>query len=46
MSSKNTSLPIDSLDFNNINTENLTKGLYLLWIYTKKGTTVKKLIKK
>jgi hypothetical protein len=35
-----------NLDFNNINTEDLSKGLYLIWIYSEKGTTVKKLIKK
>ena len=35
-----------NLDFNNINTEDLSKSIYLLRIYTEKGTTVKKLIKK
>lgn len=34
------------IDFNNIHTEDLSKGLYLISIYTEKGTTVKKLIKK
>ena len=36
---------IDS-DFENINTEDLSKGIYLLRINSEKGTTIKKLIKK
>ena len=34
------------LDFNNIYTEDLSKGIYLLKIFSEKGTVVKKLIKK
>ena len=35
-----------NLDFNNILTEDLSKGIYLLRIYAENGTTIKKLIKK
>ena len=35
---------IDS-DFENINTGDLSKGIYLLRINSEKGTTIKKLIK-
>jgi len=32
-------------DFSSISTENFSKGIYMIRIYSKKGTTTRKLIK-